>query len=110
MAKSRYIENPGIMDDISRLPKVVSAIKSKAEAAKTIAQAIAPVNTGDYKRGIEMDVAVNDRGYTMGRVIASDWKSLWIEFGTSKGFPAHAVLRRAVRAVGGKVTNKSRTK
>lgn len=67
-----------------------------AQAIAEIARATGPVASGDYVAGISAQKT--KRG---ARVIASDYKSAWIEFGVpSRGIPAQFVLRRAVDAAG----------
>jgi len=67
-----------------------------AEKIANLAKAIAPVDTGRYRDGIEFEKT------TLGaRVIARDQKSAWIEFGIpSREHPAQFILRQAAEAVG----------
>lgn len=61
----------------------------RAEQAAAIARDLAPVESGDYRNGIEAD----------GNMLnATDWKSHWIEWGSEHN-PAHAVLRNAAAQV-----------
>lgn len=61
-----------------------------------LAKAIAPVDTGRYRDGIKFEKTMLGA-----RVIATDNKSTWIEFGIpSRNQEAHFVLRRAAEAVG----------
>ena len=61
-----------------------------------LAKAIAPVETGRYRDGIKFE-----KTPLGARVIATDQKSTWIEFGIpSRNHEAHFVLRRAAEAVG----------
>lgn len=108
VAKKIFVESKDLTykGRLTQTPEVLGAIGRKAIEAAQIATVIAPVNTGEYRDSIEASLSVNERGYSIGLVTASDWKSLWIEFGTSKGFPAYACLRRAVQAVGGKVSKR----
>lgn len=67
-----------------------------AERVAAIARETAPVVTGRYRAGI-----VVQRTKSGARVLASDQKSSWVEFGIpSRGQPAHWVLRRAAEAAG----------
>lgn len=85
--------DPDVQDDL------IWVAEEAAKAAKTFA----PRKTGSYRDSIHVEHYPGD-----GRVviIASDFKSNWIEFGTknqqgdSKGFPIHAPLRRGCEAVG----------
>lgn len=90
-------------------PKVHEAIAAKADEAKIVAKSIAPVETGAYLAGIDVDERI-ENGSPTTRVVAKDWKSNWIEFGTARGFPAHAVLRRACEAVGGTLSKRNSTR
>jgi hypothetical protein len=65
-----------------------------------VAQEYAPVgSTGNYRKGIHETHELQTRGW-YGRLVADDFKSHWIEFGTSRGFPPHHVLQRAVTTLG----------
>ena len=67
-----------------------------AEAIAEIARSSAPAVTGDYASGIKAQ-----KTKFGARVLASDYKSAWIEFGVpSRGIPARFILRRAVDAAG----------
>lgn len=80
-------------------------------ARRTVARAVdaiipnvirhAPRDSGDYVRKIEGDVTREADGWT-GRVIAGDWKSALIEWGTGGPgpTPAFAPLRRGVESAG----------
>lgn len=81
---------------------MIEAMEAKAKTAVGPAQDIAPVKSGKYRDSIKTGRGVY-RGRAVGRLIASDFKSGWIEFGTSK-WPAHAVLRRACDAAGLKLS------
>lgn len=91
-----------IVIDNSAIQKIADDAQIKEQmllvtmAAKDIAKAIAPEDTGDYKRSIEVDTTA--KGGV--RLKATDFKSHWIEWGTSNGFPAHAPLRRAFMSMG----------
>ena len=81
---------------------MAEAMGAQAKAAAVAARSIAPVATGDYRNSIEGESGV-EGGKAIGRVSARDFKSGWIEFGTSK-WAAHAVLRRAIDAIGLRMT------
>lgn len=83
---------------VARSAKMLIAMEIRAERIASAARDIAPVETGDYKAGIEAVSGIVD-GVATGRVNARDFKSHWVEFGTVKQ-PARAVLRRAVDSVG----------
>ena len=67
-----------------------------AEHIAEIARSTAPVVTGAYRDGISAQKTPH-----CARVIASDNKSSWIEFGIpSRNQPARFILRRAVDSLG----------
>ena len=67
-----------------------------AEKVAVLCRAIAPVDTGRYRDGIKAE-----KTFGGARVIATDQKSAWIEFGIpSRGHEAQFILRRAAEAVG----------
>lgn len=73
-----------------------------AEKSKRIAEAIAPKLTGAYSRSFV--IARHSGDILLGN---KDWKAHFIEWGTAgtphlhiPPWPAHATLRRAVRAAG----------
>ena len=67
-----------------------------AEKVAALAKAIAPVETGRYRDGIKAE-----KTELGARVIATDQKSTWIEFGIpSRNHEGQFVLRRAAEAVG----------
>jgi hypothetical protein len=60
-------------------------------------------NRGGYTRGIKAEHGLNEHGEVVGRVIATDWKSHWAEWGwrgRSGGTRARHVLSRAAERVG----------
>ena len=77
--------------------KLVDKSDTAIDACNKIAAAarsLAPVDSGDYQSKIKVE-----RFKGGARVLASDYKSSWIEFGGG-GNPAQFVLRRAVDSVG----------
>ena len=67
-----------------------------AEKVRDLAKAMAPVDTGQYRDGIQAQKTALGA-----RVIATDQKSAWIEFGIpSRNHEAQFILRRAADAVG----------
>lgn len=59
--------------------------------------------TGDYVRGIEADHGLSEQGELVGRVVATDWKSHWAEWGWRGrvgGTRARHVLTRAAERAG----------
>lgn len=90
-----------IVIDNSAIQKIADDAQIKDQmllvtmAARDIAKAIAPEDTGDYKNSIEVATV---KGKV--RLKATDFKSHWIEWGTANGYPAHAPLRRAFISLG----------
>ena len=76
------------------------AEKAAAEEAKSKAETISPYGPGD-QAGHYRDhfVVVEDENghYVLGN---TDWKAHFIEWGTSRGFPAFGILRRAAILAG----------
>ena len=70
--------------------------KKIAESIAERAKETAPEESGDYKAGI----IVQDTK-TGARVIATDYKSAWIEFGApNRNEPAQFILRKAAQSLG----------
>jgi hypothetical protein len=72
-----------------------------AQEARRIARA-EYYRTGAYLRGIRAEHGLDEHGELVGRVVATDFKSHWAEFGTSRMRARH-VLRRAAERVGFRV-------
>lgn len=95
---------PDLDQQVRRLPEVKKTTRDAAEAVADIARSMAPFETGNYEAGI----VVQDTPGGGARVLASDQKSAWIEFGVpSRGIPARFILRRAVEAAGLKFKKRS---
>lgn len=94
----RFVPNPEGIALLERGPAALAAVSRAAEAGIDEAAAIAPERTGAYKRGLKAQAGV-DGGKVRGRMNATDFKSGWIELGTSDT-PTFAVLRRACDAAG----------
>jgi hypothetical protein len=91
-----------IDDKVERLPEIKTSSKKAANDIAEYARSIAPVggpddeHAGAYRDGIE--VQETKTGH---RVIATDQKSAWMEFGIpSQGQAAHWTLRTAAAALG----------
>lgn len=89
--------NPNLRDEMHQFPEVQASVKDVAEAIAAEARLRAPVVTGRYRDGIEVNRAQSKGG--VWRVHASDQKSSWVEFGTSTQ-PGQFVMRNAVEALG----------
>lgn len=82
----------GVKDRANTSPEVRDRLADIADAGADYARSIAPVDEGDYEAGIDGDV-VFVNGAWRGRIIARDWKSRFIEYGTVDT-PKFGVLRR----------------
>lgn len=95
----RFVPNRACESQLERTAEMVATMQVRAEDAADECRAIAPVgHTGNYKDSIE-GVAGLSGGKAKGRVVASDFKAGWLEFGTYK-MQAFATLRRGVEAAG----------
>lgn len=106
-SRVRFQKDPLAEAKLSTWPGLIPELEDRVKAAEVIAIATAPVESGDYKEGISSDVGYDERGKVIGRLLATDWKSVWVEFGTIKT-PAHATLRKAMDAIGLRVSAASR--
>lgn len=93
-----FYENRHLVQNLEGSKWVVAPLKEKVEEAEEIARGYAPVATGAYRDGIKAD-QVWAEGKWISRLNAYDFKSAWIEFGTSR-MPAFAILRNAMEAAG----------
>lgn len=82
-----------LFQKVGTSPEMKDAIQSSVDAAAEIARRIAPVDTGDYRDGID-SVVYESRGGKrwVGRVQFNDPKSLLVE---SKTGTAYKALRAA---------------
>lgn len=83
---------------IPTLPAVVAHVAEAAMNIAETAKALAPVDEGDYRDGIEAIWGIED-GTAIGRVNANWFTSHWIEWGTNDT-PTFAVITRAAEAAG----------
>ncbi|MFF1633971.1 hypothetical protein [Leifsonia sp. NPDC058248] len=87
---------PDLDMKVGKLPEVIASAEPIARKIAEIARSTAPFESGDYQDGIEVQTTKHGA-----RVLASDPKSAWIEFGVpSRGIPAKWNLRRAAEALG----------
>lgn len=104
----KYVPNPAFVPEMEHSLLLTGLM---AMAAKTIADKateLAPVDDGEFRDGITSTTVV-EGGRVKGRAMATDWRSGWIEFGTSRT-PAHATFRRACDALGLKLRGGRRFK
>lgn len=93
---------PELDEQVLQMVEVKDSAYQAAEKVADIAIATAPVVSGDYRDGIEVQVTKSGA-----RVFASDPKSAFVEFGVpSQGEPAQFNLRRAAEAAGLKFTKR----
>lgn len=86
--------NPYIEAALEGSQAMLGVVEAKAEAGAEAARGIAPVLSGDYRDGIEAEAGFVG-GLAVGRINGHDFKSHWVEFGTSS-MAAQGVLRRAL--------------
>jgi len=92
MAGMEDIEIPSqFFEALGRSAEVEAAVTGIAEDGAAVARSTAPVDTGDYQRGIGVEVR-RGSGRTVARIVARDPKSLLVEAKTGN-------LQRAGRAV-----------
>ena len=89
--QTRVNFNESFFDDIMRSAQVENLCKSKAEQALAVIRATAPVDTGAYRDGFELEVHESKHRRSF-RVVGHDWKTILLE---SK----HGYLARALKAV-----------
>lgn len=71
-------------------PDAAKAAQLSAELVATAAEPLSPYRTGHLRGGIDTETELEEDGWH-GRVVATDFKSAWHEFGTRK-MPAHPFL------------------
>lgn len=99
---SYYHPNRHIVQDMKRYPPIMKLGPQVAASAVPIAKAFAATlafDTGDYMRGIGMEVDIDGDGWTVGKLVGRDWKSGLIEFGSSKR-EATPVLSLTLQSMG----------
>lgn len=84
--------DPQFFRDILGSREVAVLCEQKADAAHAIAYANAPVDTGDYRQGLEVRRTRGRDGRVMALLVGTDWKTLLVESQTGN-------LARAIRAV-----------
>jgi hypothetical protein len=97
----KFIPNPSSRIAIQRSPGMAAFLKAHVEAAAEYARSVAPEESGDYKDGIKSDVGITGN-LAVGTIYGEDWKTIWLERGTSQQ-PALAILRRGADAAGIKI-------
>ena len=91
-AGQTYIDfNPAFFDEILQSAGVKALCKAKAAQALAIAQSAAPVDTGDYRRGLAIEEVPRAHRTTY-MVVGHDPKTMLVESQTQN-------LARALKAV-----------
>ena len=83
--------NRVFFDRILKSAGVSNLTKRAADQALSVAKSTAPVDTGDYRRGLKVE-RHDSRYRTVWRVVGTDWKTLILESKTGN-------LARALRTV-----------
>lgn len=99
---ARFRASFGGIGALIRSPEMRAEMRRRAEKVKTVAEATAPVESGEYKSSFRVTSGARggirkDRAY--GRVTNTAPHAFYVEYGTSKT-PAHSTLRNALRAAG----------
>lgn len=102
---NRFIPDRTGIAAIGRSEEVREQLEERAREAADRARRIAPALSGDYANSITAVSGVEGSS-ALARVIADDWKAVFIEFGTGPvaPTPAFAPLRRGAEAAGLQVT------
>ena len=91
MSKGTTVDfNEAYFASVLRTPPIENLTKERAQAVLATAQATAPVDSGDYKRGLRL-VKHSSQYRDAWRVTGTDWKSMLVESKT--GNLARAVKR-----------------
>lgn len=91
-----FTPNPDLEKELPKLPGVIKSAEDVADAIAQRARDTAPVQTGAFRDSI-IAQKVNSKG--VARVISTDPKGSFIEFGTSIE-PARFIFRNAVESLG----------
>lgn len=89
--------NPEAFGEVLKGPEATKAFEAAAAEIAQAAQDAAPVRTGAYRDGIEVQ---SEDGNVS--VVASDWKSAILEFGNRNGGPLN-ILTGAAESLGYKI-------
>lgn len=101
---TKFVPNPAAPELLKRTPQMAAKLKHSADEAAEAARGLAPVRTGDYRDSIEGQSLPSEG---KARVVAKDFKSIWLEFGTIHT-PTFATLRRGVEAAGLRIESSGR--
>ena len=95
-----FIISPTLMKDLHVFPEIQTSLEDVANRIAERARAMAPVVTGNYRDGIQVNKPNSGSG--VWRVYASDQKSSWVEFGNGKQ-PPQFIMRSACESLGFKM-------
>lgn len=92
-----------IEEAIRRQANLEAHVQEFAEEVRDHARREAPVRTGAYAAGIKVRKGKPKRGLPTRQVVATDFKSHWIEFGTGEPGPTkeHAPMGKTAHHYGG---------
>jgi hypothetical protein len=91
---------PDIIEIIESLPTVEDKVKAAAEEIAGRARSLVHNDSGAYSESIRVE-KTNRSKSGLWRVIASDPKAFFVEFGgPARGIPAQYVMRRAAESLG----------
>lgn len=106
MAKVRFVPNRVGLRQFLRNPVLAQALKAKAEEALKYAQSIAPVgdpttdpHSGAYRDSLAVELHHSPTRVSA-RIVATDQKAHWIEFGAAHT-TKQRVLGRSLDRIGG---------
>lgn len=95
---TKFVPDRGGIAEIGRCADLLKDLEEVANGVVDSAKNLAPELSGDYKEGIDMESGVEGKT-AIARVNANDFKSHWVEFGTSDT-PTFAPLRKAAEEQG----------
>lgn len=95
---TRFVPNPNLERELMRATFLEAPLKATADRVAAGARDIAPVDEGDYMRGITTYSGADGKS-VLARVVGTDWKSGLIELATIGGV-IYAPLRKAAERLG----------
>jgi len=100
-----FVKNAQFEKQMQENPEVGKKLLPLAEAAKSVAESLAPVRLGHYKSSFKAMAGKRPDGKVVARLASFDFKAHWIELGTGPPIPTPpmAVLRTAAEQTIGRV-------
>ena len=92
---SRFVLDSTFVDRLERSDILKDALLEQAQEGERAAKALARENAygeGAYHDGIEAVAGTDESGKVQARLVAKDFKSHWIEFGTEKMSPRPCLI------------------